>query len=246
MLSVQRSTDMQDPNADKGPYRVGADGCYTDMLLRGSADAGIPSETDSALDHYWQGHVDARSEAAALIDQSLRILHMTTAFARIVQAGDGVRIADQLPHARLMTTVLEEQNRLNATLTQATMRTAPSSAAMRCMRPGGRAPMIIVVHPIPWVTRLLRADEGAAILTLIDPTRRPAAVAPLLRDAFDLTPCETELTILLAAGHSLESAAVIRDCRPATLRVHLRRIFIKTGTSRQADLVALLMRVGCK
>jgi DNA-binding CsgD family transcriptional regulator len=102
----------------------------------------------------------------------------------------------------------------------------------------------VVVDPLPWAARLLRSDGGTAIVTLIDPARRPAPLATLWREAFELTRCEAALAVLLVAGHSLESAASIRDCRPATLRVHLRRIFAKTGTARQSDLVALLMRIG--
>jgi DNA-binding CsgD family transcriptional regulator len=207
-----------------------------DMVLRDAVVGG-------GADPYWQGQADAATEAAALVDPALRLLRMTAAFDRIVAADDGLQLAGLPPRARLRTAWSGEQALLDAAIGRAATRTAPVAAAMRCTRPSRRAPLIVVVHPIPWATRLLQG-EGTAILTLIDPGQRPAPATDLWREAFALTPCEAALAVLLMRGHSLESAAAMRDCRPATLRVHLRRIFAKTGTSRQSDLVALLARVG--
>jgi DNA-binding CsgD family transcriptional regulator len=199
---------------------------------------------DHGDDRYWQGQVDGRAEAAALVGPGLQVLRTTAAFDRIVAAGDGVALGGSAPAARLMTACPAGQVRLDAAIGRAATRIAPVAAALRCPRPSGRAALIVVIHPIPWATRLLHGGEGTAILTLIDPGQRLASTPGLWREAFALTPCEAALAVLLMAGHSLESAAAIRDCRPATLRVHLRRIFAKTATSRQSDLVALLARIG--
>ncbi len=199
---------------------------------------------EGAADHYWQGLIDTTAEAVALVDPTLRLLRTTPRFEGIVAASDGLAIVTVQTRPCLTATMAAEQVPLNAAIARAATRTAPVPAATRCTRGEGRAPLIVVAQPIPWAARLLRSDGGTAIVTLIDPGCRPAPLATLWREAFDLTRCETALAELLVAGHSVESAAAIRGSSVATLRVHLRRIFTKTGMSRQADLVALLMRIG--
>jgi DNA-binding CsgD family transcriptional regulator len=58
---------------------------------------------------------------------------------------------------------------------------------------------------------------------------------------YRLTPAETSLALELAAGRSLSDAAPRLGIRVNTARVQLRGIFEKTGTTRQAALVRLLL-----
>lgn len=191
---------------------------------------------DPGRDLYWQGRVDQGDEASALIDAAGRVSRTTPAFDALLVGGpDGVARWTLLPC---------EQARIDAVLARATARIAPEAAALRFCTAPDRTPLILVARPIPWAMRLLQATQGAAVVTLIDPAERPAPAPQLWREAFDLTRSEAALAALLMAGHSLESAAAARDCRPTTLRVHLRHIFAKTGVSRQADLVGLLARMG--
>lgn len=188
-------------------------------------------DREQAHDLYWQGHADHGAEAVALLAEDGRVLRATAAFDAL-RTGGG------------WTTLPGERTRIAAAIARATARVAPQAAAVRFCRGGSGATLILIARPIPWQTRLLHAPAGVAIATLVDPTHRPAPATPLWREAFDLTPAEAELAALLMGGHSLESAAAARDCRPATLRVHLRHVFAKTGVSRQSDLVALLARMG--
>lgn len=215
-----------------------------DIMVRGGAAASTGEQGRCTGGLYWQGYVDSAMEAAALVDAAGRIVCTTAAFDRIAGDGDGVRIAGVIPHARLYSATAGEQMRLDAALARAIARTAPLPSATRYSRLSGRSPLIVIVRPIPWATRLLQGSDGAAVLSLVDPNDRPAPAPALWREAFNLTPCEAALAALLMAGHSVESAAATRNCRPATLRVHLRGIFAKTDVSRQSDLIALLARIG--
>jgi DNA-binding CsgD family transcriptional regulator len=69
----------------------------------------------------------------------------------------------------------------------------------------------------------------------------------LLRSHFGLTPAEARLALHLVAGETLRSAEVKLSISYETARTHLKNIFNKTGTSRQAELVVAIVTAlpGC-
>jgi DNA-binding CsgD family transcriptional regulator len=69
----------------------------------------------------------------------------------------------------------------------------------------------------------------------------------LLRCHFGLTPAEARLALHLVAGETLRSAEVKLGITYESARTQLKKIFNKTGTSRQAELVVVLLTAlpGC-
>jgi len=63
----------------------------------------------------------------------------------------------------------------------------------------------------------------------------------LLRRHFGLTPAEARLALHLIAGETLRSAEAKLSITYETARTHLKNIFSKTGTCRQAELVVVLV-----
>jgi DNA-binding CsgD family transcriptional regulator len=55
-----------------------------------------------------------------------------------------------------------------------------------------------------------------------------------------MTPAEARLTALIVSGHSLHAAATCLSITKNTARTHMKRIYVKTETHRQVDLVRLL------
>jgi DNA-binding CsgD family transcriptional regulator len=66
--------------------------------------------------------------------------------------------------------------------------------------------------------------------------------AALLKNRFGLTPAEARLVLRLMMGDSLHSAAKALGIKYETVRTHLKSIFQKTGTRRQAELVIMIIR----
>jgi DNA-binding CsgD family transcriptional regulator len=62
----------------------------------------------------------------------------------------------------------------------------------------------------------------------------------ILCGLFDLTPAEARLAAALTSGKSLKTAAAEQGIKFSSGRAYLERIFAKTGTHRQGELVALL------
>jgi DNA-binding CsgD family transcriptional regulator len=65
-----------------------------------------------------------------------------------------------------------------------------------------------------------------------------------LRAEFGLTKAEARLALRLAEGTSLASAAQAFNVKLTTIRSQLQQVFAKTGTSRQTELVAMLLSRG--
>ena len=65
-----------------------------------------------------------------------------------------------------------------------------------------------------------------------------------LRAEFGLTKAEARLALRIAEGSSLASAAQAFNVKLTTIRSQLQQVFAKTGTSRQTELVAMLLSRG--
>jgi DNA-binding CsgD family transcriptional regulator len=65
-----------------------------------------------------------------------------------------------------------------------------------------------------------------------------------LRAEFGLTKAEARLALRIAEGSSLASAAQTFGVKLTTIRSQLQQVFAKTGTSRQSELVAMLLSRG--
>lgn len=66
--------------------------------------------------------------------------------------------------------------------------------------------------------------------------------AGTLSETFGLTPAETRIARALVQGKQLVQIATDFGISRTTVAFHLRNIFQKTGTRRQAELVAILLR----
>ncbi|GAB3625276.1 helix-turn-helix transcriptional regulator [Pandoraea terrae] len=86
---------------------------------------------------------------------------------------------------------------------------------------------------------------GPARVALFLDDGQPLALssASVLARHFGLTPREAAIGWRLAQGHTLPAVADALGIAPATVRTHLKHLFRKTGTARQADLVRCLLSV---
>ena len=73
----------------------------------------------------------------------------------------------------------------------------------------------------------------------------PKAPVPMPGEAFarlyKLSPAELRVAMGLAAGMSVEEIADSQGGSAATVRTHIKKLFAKTETNRQVDLVRLML-----
>ena len=80
------------------------------------------------------------------------------------------------------------------------------------------------------------------MIVVTDPESTPALSDEVLQVTFHLTRAEARLAQLLVRGVSMRDAAVQLGLSVETVRTRLKTVFGKTATTRQAELVALLVR----
>ena len=105
---------------------------------------------------------------------------------------------------------------------------------------GGRA-YPLMVSPLLDAPAESIGRDAAVALFVTDAENRQVSTTEILRALYSLSPAESELVQLLSSGHSLEEAARMRDVTINTVRTQLKRVFAKTQTSGQADLVQMVL-----
>lgn len=86
----------------------------------------------------------------------------------------------------------------------------------------------------------LQAPVYPVGIFLRQPGKRPPFAIEAFGEFYRLTPAETRVAAVLSQGGGLTPVCDILGISLATARTHLKRIFAKTGTDRQAKLMALM------
>lgn len=98
-----------------------------------------------------------------------------------------------------------------------------------------------VAHVLPMRGSGRDVFSGAEFLLYVTPViQQPGPPPELLQALFDLSPAEARVAAMIAKGSSVDATADALSVKPNTIRVQLKAVFAKTGTSRQAELVSLL------
>ena len=175
-----------------------------------------------ALDYFAVGVI--------LADRDGAILHMNAAAEESVRRNDGLHIHHNQ---------LEAHNPAQAT-------------RLRALIAGRRSGGVVISHPDKkhayqlWVvplhsTRSMRSRCVASLIFVCD-TERELPDGGVLEEFYDFTPSEARLATHLMNGSSLADSATALGIRIGTAKTHLKRIFSKTHTQRQSELVHLLMQ----
>ena len=183
--------------------------------------------------------LDGLAAGMILVDGQGRIVHLNAAAHRLVTEGDAVRIRD----GRLVAT--------QKTASMALMESFAAAASGADIGVGGISVPIetpagehFVAHVLPLTTGARRdagAHFAATAAVFVHPTTLHVPAAPeLMAKAFSLTLSELRVLLTITQVGGVAETADALGIGEATVKTHLHRIFSKTGTARQADLVKLV------
>jgi DNA-binding CsgD family transcriptional regulator len=197
------------------------------------------------------GTLETLPRAALLVDGAMRVLRSNQAGATLLAARDGLQ-TDRAEGGALRARHPEETVALRRMVAAAVARSGPGQAAdaaehLCLSRPlPARPPLIVAVLPLgaAGASSIGLPPEAAALLLVTDPAQRPDPPSlPLLREAFGLTRAEAEVAARAGQGEEVARIAEALGITPGTTRLHLHRVFEKTGVHRQAELALVLARL---
>jgi len=108
----------------------------------------------------------------------------------------------------------------------------------------GQPPAVAYVLPLTEGTARAAFRPACAAVFVSTTTSASPLPEAVLTTLFDLTPAEARVLLRIGSGLSASRSAVSLGIGENTLKTHLNRIFAKTGTQRQADLVKLISNMG--
>jgi DNA-binding CsgD family transcriptional regulator len=109
-------------------------------------------------------------------------------------------------------------------------------------RTPGRRPLTVLVRNAGTSGEQADVNSPATFVFIVDPELQMKGMQTHLRQAYRLTPAETELATLLMHGNDLQECCRRMGVRRSTAASHLQRLFNKTQVRTQGQLVSVLFR----
>ena len=186
-----------------------------------------------------RGALDALAMAIVIVDRDLQVSYANEAADEILSTPDG---AVGLRQGRLFARQSADQRQLKR-LVEAALRSAidplgEHRSSMIVQGGGGAHALSACVMPAA-PTRP-GATPPAKVMMALRPLGMATDLVLSSRQLFNLTESEARFASALASGLSLTQAAEAQGVRISTARTHLARIFQKTETRQQSQLVSLL------
>jgi DNA-binding CsgD family transcriptional regulator/PAS domain-containing protein len=176
-----------------------------------------------------------------LLDARQRAVMVNRSAQRIAGLDEGLRIDGTGLHARDP----KQQALLRKLIAHAIESGSEGGIGERSFlslpRASGRRPLVLMATSLldPGIAGA-RCDVAACVF-VSDPNAREVCGTEVLELLYNLTGAEAELVALLAEGRSLEEIADARRVTMNTVRSQLKQVFSKTATSRQGELLQLVL-----
>ena len=184
---------------------------------------------------------DTLPSGVTLLDCDGRVLWINQAAKAILARGDGLTIRRRSLAAANSRENGALQQLIRAAIATSIGRGVGGGGPLSVSRPSLARPLGVLIAPIR-MARQPVARQPVAVVFVTDPERKSEATPDLLKRLYGLTDREAAVAALLLQGMELHEAAQQLRVSMHTARTHLRLIFEKTDTHRQAELVRLLLR----
>ncbi|MGB1140736.1 MAG: helix-turn-helix transcriptional regulator [Halioglobus sp.] len=199
------------------------------------------NRTASERDVY-AGAVNQLSVASIILDEQGRLLSINDVGRALLDDGAGLSLRDSRLHIEGRDINRELQAALDEIIRAQQQGETSVVRALRVPRQGGRSDLGLVIRPVPTSQWSEGQSSPSAAVFISDPDLQESTSRQVLGELFGLTPAESNLATLLARGLSLADVSDAQGISQHTARAQLKSIFAKTGVSRQAELVRLVLK----
>lgn len=175
--------------------------------------------------------------AIFLIDQAGCIVLANAAAQSLILVGDGL----QATNRRLRGSNLTADRALRQAINDALLRdhNGPHATEAVVPRPGCH-PLLLSIVPLGGDGTPEQAG-AMAMVVVMDPEARTWSRLNGVAQAYGLTAAESRLLAVIVEGDGVDVAAQRLGITRSTAKTHLQHIFAKTFTSRQSELVRLVV-----
>jgi DNA-binding CsgD family transcriptional regulator len=176
-----------------------------------------------------------------VVDQTGRVLAANAAAEAVLKKQDGLRVRQ----GRLETENPAQTSDLRRLVHgAATLRLdgggQPGGALAIERRSGGRR-LVILVAPLRGGRMLADTARPRAVLFVAEGDGQLVAPETTIMGLFGLTAAEAQIALALSSGKTMDEIASERGVSKNTVRAQMQVILSKTGTSRQAEVVRLIL-----
>ena len=175
--------------------------------------------------------VDRLDFGVFLVDSAGHVVSCNRSARALLDAGDGLGLRRQRLHADDPATQRVLERLLAGEAGEA-------GGALAVPRRPPLRPLSVLVSAVGLVSGV---PAGASLLFVTDPDRRGEVPEKVLAGLYGLTGAEGRIAHLLTRGLSPSEVASTEGVSVSTVRSHLKRVFEKTGTHRQGELIQLLL-----
>lgn len=200
------------------------------MIMRGMSASRIGGMIDAFR---------ATGVAAIFFDRFCRVTEVTPDAERLF--GEEVFISNRTISSRVPEVTTAIQKRMRSILTEKWLTPNEPGSSITIPRDGTR-PMVLRIQRLGGnLPDFFAHSVGVCLIEDVGGKQRHNQQQ--LRQLFALTATEAIIATMISQGMTLQTVAKKRSISYETARSHLRSIFSKTNTGRQAELAALLTRL---
>jgi DNA-binding CsgD family transcriptional regulator len=223
----------------EGPFGESEKAALQKLLPHLKRAALLQGEMESARRQItmYTEHVNRYSHAIFLTDADARVVHASAGARKIAAARDGLRIVDGTLRVSAVT---------RETAFRRDVKELSKGGNLRRLdvpRPSGQEPYRLLLMP---ATDCGTFPMGVALpavsILAVDTANHGEPDEAPLRLLFPFTPAEARVAGKLALGRSPEEIASHLGISVETVRTHLKRALAKTRTTRQGELISLILR----
>jgi DNA-binding CsgD family transcriptional regulator len=185
------------------------------------------------------GHLDRYPHGFLVADAERRVLYSNTAAREIARSGDGLAIED----GRIVATPSRQRSAFDEVVSAVTTEGGRVVRRFEIPRPSRkRSYRLILMRFESSGTIPLGVSVPAVSIIVIDSESPADLDITLLRETYSLTPAEAAVASALTRGRNVGEIAAESQTSVETVRTHVKRLLSKTGTDRQGELIALILR----
>jgi DNA-binding CsgD family transcriptional regulator len=185
--------------------------------------------------------IDRFPTGVALLDARGHLLLANRGVHQILAQDDGIALDGDSVRASVTSDDATLRRAITGAVEAAVAGRLIESAVLSVSRRSGRRPYVVLVGPLRPHSGDPTATDAVVVLYVADLEQGVLRRREVLHELYGLTEAETQLVELLCQGSSLDEAAGARGVTLNTARSQLKQVFAKTHTSRQSELVRLVI-----